>query len=311
MTILVIGNCVIDRSYEVSRLPRPGETMIAEKAMVDLGGKGLNQAVSAARAGARVMFATTVGSDSDGQRILAALRLEGIDVDRVKLHPGPTDDAAILVLPDGENSIVCSTHSAHHAGAELGLQAIEKLEAGDWLLMQGNIDRATTEESLLEARAKSARTIVNPSPILFDYADLWPLIDFAIVNVLELTELGGTEDFDEAAARLLMSGCGAVVLTVGVSGARLYCPGQSPHIVYATPRKAVDTTGAGDTCCGVFAAALSKGMSAGEALTLGVHCAGLKVTRLGSLGALPTAQEIADIAASLAPDFVSNGSPDS
>lgn len=299
MTILVIGNCVIDRSYQVSRLPRPGETMIAENARVDFGGKGLNQAVSAARTGARVMLATVVGSDSYGQRMLAQLRAEGIDVENAYVHPGATDEAAIFVLPDGDNSVVCSIHSAHHAGVEIGLPAIAKLAAGDWLVMQGNIDRATTEDSLLEARARSARTVVNPSPILFDYTDLWPLIDIAFVNVLELTDLGGIADYDEAAARLLMLGCGAVVLTLGASGARIYHPGQSPQIIYSAPRKAVDTTGAGDTCCGVFVAALSKGMPAEDALALGVQSAGLKVTRLGSLGALPTAREITEIAAKL------------
>lgn len=301
MTILVIGNCVIDRSYRVGRLPHPGETMIAEDARVDFGGKGLNQAVSAARAGASVRFATTVGSDSYGKSMLAALRAEGIDTDTAFVHPGATDEAAILVLPDGENSIVCTTHSARYAGAEIGLKAIELLEAGDWLVMQGNIDRATTEDSLLEARAKSARTVVNPSPILFDHTDLWPLIDFAIVNVVELAQLGGTEDFDEAATRLLMLGCGTVVLTRGASGARLYRPGENPKVIYSAPTKAVDTTGAGDTCCGVFVAALASGMQAEDALALGVHCAGLKVTRLGSLGALPTAEEIASIRARLLP----------
>lgn len=295
MTILVIGNCVIDRSYQVGRLPLPGETMIAEDARLDFGGKGLNQAVSAARAGAPVRFATTVGSDGHGKSVLAALRAEGIDASMAFVHPGPTDQAAILVLPDGENSIICTTHSARHAGPEIGLKAISSLKAGDWLVMQGNINRPTTEDSLLEARAKSVRTLVNPSPILFDYGDLWPLIDIAIVNVVELAALGGTEDFDEAAARLLMLGCSAVVLTRGAWGARLYRPGEDPKVIYSAPVKAVDTTGAGDTCCGVFVAALASGMRAEDALTLGVHCAGLKVTRPGSLGALPTAEEIADI----------------
>lgn len=301
MTILVVGNCVIDRSFQVSRLPRPGETMIAQDARVDFGGKGLNQAVSAARTGATVRFATVVGSDSHGEKMLAALRAEGIDVDMAFVHPGATDEAAILVLPDGDNSIICSTRSARHAGAEIGLRAIEKLEAGDWLVMQGNIDRATTEDSLLEARARSAHTVVNPSPILFDYTDLWPLIDIAIVNVVELAELGKTEDFDEAAKRLLILGCGTVVLTRGASGARLYRPGQNPKIIFSDPVRAVDTTGAGDTCCGVFIGALARGMRAEDALTLGVHCAGLKVTRPGTLGALPTAEEIARIRARLLP----------
>src|SRR5690606_13940166 len=111
-------------------------------------------------------------------------------------RPGPTDEAAIFVLPNGENSVVCSIHSALQAGVDLGMRSCEHIRAGDWLVMQGNIDRETTEDTLIAARARSARTVVNPSPILFDYTGLWPLIDIAILNALELEDLSGLADHD-------------------------------------------------------------------------------------------------------------------
>lgn len=296
MTILVIGNCVVDRSYRVRRLPRPGETMIAKESQVDFGGKGLNQAVSAARAGATVAFATAVGNDEHGQGILAALRSEGIDVGPAMVRAGPTDEAAIFVLPDGENSIVCSIHSARHAGADIGLRSVARLGSGDWMVMQGNIDHATTEDTLIAARARSARTVVNPSPILFDYTDLWPLIDIAMLNALELEDLSGISEPEKAAQRLLGLGCGTVAVTLGASGARLYRQGTpDPTIVQPETVTAIDTTGAGDVCCGVFVAALAQGATAETALALGVRSAALSVTRLGSLKALPTQKELAGI----------------
>ena len=307
MTILVIGNSVVDRSYRVKRLPRPGETMIAEESQVDFGGKGFNQAVSAARAGGRVAFATAVGDDVHGRNILAALRGEGIDVGLATIRPGPTDEAAIFVMPDGENSIVCSIHSARHAGVDVGLKSVEALQPGDWLVMQGNIDRAVSEQTLVAARASAARTVVNPSPILFDYADLWAFIDIAIVNAVELADLAGLEgltrpqDIDAAAQRLLALGCGMVVVTLGASGARLYEAGDKDgRIIEAQPAAAIDSTGAGDTCCGVFVAALAQGMEPEHALALGVRSAALSVSRLGSMAALPTTKELAQISRELA-----------
>lgn len=301
MSVLIIGNCVVDRSYRVLRLPRHGETMIARESRVDFGGKGLNQAVSAARAGARVAFATSVGNDEYGRNILAALHHEGIDISLASTHPGPTDEAAIFVMPDGENSIVCSTYSAQHAGTEFGLRSLARLQPGDWLVMQGNVDRATTEQTLVAAREKAARILVNPSPILFDYSDLWPLIDIAIVNELELFDLAQCAGYDEAARKLLELGCGAVAVTLGEAGARLYTP-QRPtaHVISSKLVEAIDTTGAGDTCCGVFVAGLAQGIPAERALSLGVRAASLSVTRLGSLAALPTREELADISRELA-----------
>lgn len=296
MKLFVIGNCVVDRSYRVQRLPRHGETMIARESQSDFGGKGFNQAVSAARAGAAVVFATSVGDDDQGRDILAALREEGIDVSLASVRSGPTDDAAILVMPDGDNSIVCSIHSALHTGVDLGMRSVAQAGAGDWLVMQGNIDRETTEDTLIAAREKSVRTLVNPSPILFDYTELWPLIDIAIVNELELSDLSGLKGHDEGARRLLDLGCGCVVLTLGAAGARLYHSDRPDAIAVGTPPvTAIDTTGAGDVCCGVFIAALTQGMEAEYALALAVRSAALSVTRLGSLQALPTRKELAEL----------------
>jgi ribokinase len=293
MSILVIGNVVLDRSFLVDRLPYPGETMIARDSRVDCGGKGLNQAVAAARAGATVTLHAMVGDDEPGRKILAALREEQMVLPANPIRCGPTDEATVLLLPGGENSIICSTHAAAHIDLQSGLTALEHFGSDDWLISQGNTDRATTEDTLLCARRRNVRTIVNPSPPLFDYTGLWPMIDILILNAGEARTLGGHDDFDLAAARMLGFGCHKIVITLGPDGARIYGSDQQGHCSVAAPvMKIADTTGAGDTCCGVMAAGLDAGLDLESAVAWGVRCATLKATRWGSLSALPSREEI-------------------
>src|SRR6478752_5526912 len=207
MSVLVIGNAVTDRSFRVGRLPRPGETMVALDSRVDCGGKGFNQAVCSARAGSSVTLQTSVGDDAAGHAILAALTKEFITLPTDPLRPGPTDEAVVLVLPGGENAIVCSTHAAMHSDHQPGLTAVRQFAGGGWLVCQGNLERVTTAETLACARNNNLHTLVNPSPHLFDYAGLWPLIDVVIVNLQESKSLTGLDDCDEAAALLMANGC--------------------------------------------------------------------------------------------------------
>jgi len=301
MAVVVIGNSVIDRSFLVDGLPQLGETRIAQDALVDFGGKGLNQAVSAARCGAKVTLQTTVGDDSFGQELLAALHAEGILLPPSAVRGGPTDEAIVFVLPDGENAIICSTRAAQEADHSAGLAMLSRFGRDDWLVLQGNVSRNVTEDTLLRARDRGIQTIVNPSPILFDYAGLWALIDIVIVNTPEARALTRCQNLDHAAENFLQGGCATVIITAGSAGAILRRAGHSSSVVIASPAATtVDTTGAGDTCCGIIAAGLDLGMPVESALAWGVQGAAITVSRWGSLSALPARAQLESLRSGLA-----------
>lgn len=294
MSVLVIGSSAIDRFYDMDRLPSPKESMVAKNYRTDFGGKGLNQAVAAHRAGAHVSFVTYLGDDSDADDILSFLLLEGIDTQFVHRYEGPTNESLIFVDAEGENCLVATASSAKAASDDYALAAIEEMAQDDWLVMQGNLKRSTTELSLEHAQKSGLKTLLNPSPILFDHEGIWPLVDIAIVNEVEAEQLSGTPDLDRAARNLLDAGCEAVVITKGAKGASLH-RGSGKYESLLPPVAAADTTGAGDVCCGTFVAGLDLDIDAPVALDWAVAAASLSVTRSGSGNAIPTADELADL----------------
>jgi ribokinase len=292
MTILVIGNATVDLSFEVDHLPEPGETLLARSRLVDAGGKGLNQAIVAHRAGAAVTYVAAIGDDADGQIICRRLLDEEMDLAHLRIREGATDQSIIYLDPQGENAIVSTAAMATSLGAADAAAPLDALQNGDLLLMQGNLSRTTTEACLIEARRRGARTLLNPAPIAFDYAGLWPIVDVAIVNEVESRVLGGIEPHDAAARRLLALGAGAVIVTLGAAGA-LVVTRDGVRPVPAPTVTVVDTAGAGDVFCGVLAAALARGRSLADAVPLAVTAASLAVTRRGTSSAFPSAAELA------------------
>ena len=141
MTILVLGNATVDLCYEVERFPVPGETLLAWNKLVDAGGKGLNQAVAAHRAGVAVRFCAALGNDAAAKVILQHLAAEGLSAAALWRHVGPTDESLIFVASSGENAIVSTVGAARSVTPAAARAALEGLSAGDTLLMQGNLDR--------------------------------------------------------------------------------------------------------------------------------------------------------------------------
>jgi ribokinase len=294
LTILVVGNATVDLSYAVERLPLPSETLLARSKVVDAGGKGLNQAILAHRAGASVRFCAPVGDDAAGQVILRYLAAEGLSASFLQRNAGATDESLIFVSPTGENAIVSTADAARSLQVQLVRDALTGLNGNDFLLMQGNLTHSTTLVGLQAARASGLRTVLNPAPIAFDYSGLWPLIDVAVLNEVEATLLGDSENIDGAAAHLLAAGSGCVVATLGSAGARLY-DANGMVAVPAPPVLAVDTTGAGDVLCGVLAAGLAEGIATKVALGWAVAAACLSVTRRGTGAAFPSGAELAEL----------------
>ena len=278
MRLLVIGNAAVDRCYRVDRLPREGESVLAAAPTVEPGGKGLNQAVMAARTGAEVMLLAMLGSDAAGAMLRRHLGAEGLDGPWLLEHPGPSDESIVLVGPSGDNLIV-TTHAAAAALAPAtALRAIAQLEAGDSLLMQGNLAEPTTIDALAAARTRGVRTLFNPSPLRARATAALAHVDILIVNAPE-------------AAALPDTAVPIVVTTLGPAGAHLTSAAGS-RLFAAPPITAIDTTGAGDVLAGVLAGCLTRGDPLEAALDLAVRAASLKVGRAGTAAALPSAAEL-------------------
>jgi ribokinase len=291
LTVLVVGNATVDLSYEVARLPAAGETILARSKLVDAGGKGLNQAIVAHRAGATVIYCAPLGQDPNAAVILERLELEGLATRHVHRIAAPTDESLVFVAEDGENAIVSTAAAAHGLNEATALAAFTPLGPDDLLLMQGNLTRATTAWCLERARRQGMRTMVNPAPTAFDYGPLWPSIDIAVVNEVESEACTGITDTKRAARAVRRMGARTVITTLGSEGANV-ADGDDERSVPAPRVNAIDTTGAGDVFCGVLAAAIDARLGLVPALEWAVAGASLSVTRRGTASAFPSREEL-------------------
>lgn len=289
MRVHVVGNLCRDTTLAVARFPVPGETLVAASSAVGLGGKGLNQAVAAARAGAPATLHAAVGS-ADAGALAGALSGEpGLALQLAGLDDTPTDTSTILVRGDGENLIVSATACARAFDPAPGLGPLGR---GDVLVMQGNLGLGPTRACLAAGRRAGALTVLNPSPVFEDGTPDWADVDLTVLNRGELAALTGTDDPDRGALALLARGAGAVAVTLGPLGALF----RSATEAIAAPAPAVaarDTSGAGDVFCGVLAGLLWRGLDRRDALARAVAAASLSVTRAGALASCPSAAEIA------------------
>ena len=282
--VCVIGSANLDLVATTQRLPQPGETVLGDTYREHAGGKGLNQAVAAARAGARTAFCAAVGDDDAARQLLEVMRSDGIDERGVQRLEGvPTGRALIGVSADGENSIIvvpganASLDSGHVATAGTARVVLAQLE----------VPLATVQAGLAAARGAGAVTILNPAPAPATAlsAELVALCDVIIPNEHEVEILGGVE-------QLFALGAKAVVVTLGGRGAKLCRPDEADVHVPAFPVTPVDTTGAGDAFCGAFAAAVAAGSSMPDALRFAAAAGALATTRSGAVPSIARRAEI-------------------
>jgi ribokinase len=296
LAVVVVGNAVLDIGYEVERLPRPGETVLARERTVDVGGKGLNQAIMAHRAGAEVRFCAGLGHDPAADMIRARLDAEGLSTAWLASVPGASDESIVWLARSGENCIVSTDEAAKCLPPAHVESLLAGMAAADVLLLQGNLSRDVTGMALARGRAAGSTAILNPAPIAFDYMDLWPLVDIAILNRIEAQTLTGEAGIEAASGTLRGRGVGKVVLTLGPEGALVHeAPGPPQHIP-APAVSAVDTTGAGDALAGVVAAAIDRGLPLVSAVRWAVAAASRKVMRRGTSSGFPSRDELAALA---------------
>ncbi|CAM9892781.1 unnamed protein product [Phaeothamnion confervicola] len=275
--VCVVGSANLDLVAGAPRLPGPGETVMGTTFAEHAGGKGLNQAVAAARAGASVAFVGAIGVDAAGLQLRQVMNDERIDTTALSIAEAPTGRALIGVSDEGENSIIVVP------GAN-GTVTVDELPSCRVLLTQLEVPLPTVARVLALARAAGVMTVLNPAPAHeLDEATLRNC-DVVVPNEHEAELLGG-------AAHLLALGATAVVVTRGGEGADLHTADGVVH-VDAFPVTPVDTTAAGDSFCGSLCARLAAGDPLPLALRWAAAGGALATTRRGAVPSLPTRDEI-------------------
>jgi ribokinase len=296
--LCVVGSTNIDLTFRTTRMPKPGETLAGQGFQLGYGGKGANQAVMAARLGARVTMVGKVGRDVFGEGALRNYRDQGIDTDHVLIDgQRPTGVASIVVDDAARNCIIVMP------GANLGLTpedvraAAAVIESAGVLLCQLEVPIETVAEALRIARAAKVTTILNPAPAVALPDELLRLADLCVPNENEIELLTGghgavtVQDAAAAAWELLKRGPRTVIVTLGERGALIADAGSAEHL--AAPRvEAVDSSGAGDAFIGALGVFLAAGAPLKEAVRRASAVAALSVTRLGTQTSFPTRAEI-------------------
>jgi len=291
--IVVLGSANMDLVVRQPRLPEPGETMFGSAFDTVPGGKGLNQAIAAARAGAEVAFLGAVGRDGFGDALRATLETDGIDVSGLARVDRPTGTAHISVLDGGENSIVVVPDAN---GVELPLDEAQRaaIREASYLVVQFERPIDLVAEAVAFARANGVTTVVTPAPVMPLPDGFLDDVDILVPNAAEARALAGVDD-DADAARALSARVGTVVVTRGSRGAVVARGGEIVAEVPAHPVTPVDTTGAGDTFTGVLVARLSLGDPESTALRAASVAAALAATRAGASPSMPTWHEVAPL----------------
>ena len=292
--VLVIGNATVDLILSLPHLPAPGETVLAETGFRCAGGKGLNQAVAAARLGVPTTLVAPIGEDADGRFLREALRSEPVEAGWLA-SPHATDLSIISIAAGGENAIVSTAASARWLPSQAAVAAASSLGAGDILILQGNLTETTTRAALRTARAREARVILNTAPIAWDQRGLAFEADIVVANAGEAEFLTGFVD-EAAALSLIEAGASAAIVTRGANDTLLADRSRLVHLPIATV-DVVDTSGAGDVTVGTLAGALALGRSLPDALALALAAASLSVTRRGTTPSFPTADELGRLTA--------------
>lgn len=279
--VCVVGSANLDLVAGVQRLPGPGETVMGTAYAEHAGGKGLNQAVAAARAGARVAFVGAVGHDAAGDALLAVMDADHIDRSAVERVDEPTGRALIAVSDDAENLIIVVS------GANQSVHATV-VPPANVVLSQFEVPHAAIIAAFTDARRRGATTVFNPAPAMQAPDELLALCDVVTPNEHEINLLGGVE-------AVLAAGAGAVVVTRGARGARVFPKGGAPYDVSPFSVTPVDTTGAGDCFSGSLAARLSMGDPLPDALRYAAAAAALSTTVAGAVPSMPTRDRVSTL----------------
>ena len=296
--VAILGIFVADLAFRSNRQPDLGETLIGSGFKMGPGGKGSNQAVAAARAGAKVSLISRLGRDAFGDIAQATWKTEGIASHVALSGSDPTGAAYIFVSDEtGENAIIVVPGAADHISVADVDAARGVIETAKVFVTQLEQPIPAAKRGLEIARAAGVTTLFNPAPAAALPDDIYSLCDYVIPNETEARLLTGIpvdtlDDARKAGDALLAKGAGTALITLGSRGALLHTRGQSLMIDAVTAGKVLETTGAGDSFVGAFATGLADGMTPVDAARFGCAAAGISVTRLGTAPSMPKRAEI-------------------
>lgn len=278
--VVVVGSANVDLVYRVDRIPAPGETVTAAHLSRFPGGKGLNQAVAANRAGAKTSFIAAIGRDQNAEIVIETLTQETIDLEHVRRVTAATGTASIILDASGENSIVILP-GANARLTQLTEDDRALIRASTVLVCQLEVPDSVIADAIRTAHAAGRTVILNPAPVRHLPRDLLDLVDVLVANEHEARQLHVEE-----------LGLACVLTTLGPKGAVLAERGEG--ILHIAPRRtlAIDTTGAGDTFVGCFAAEVARGATYEAAALRATLAASLSVEAAGAVPSIPTRAEV-------------------
>ena len=294
MTVVVCGSLNMDVIVQTARRPLAGETILDGKVSFLPGGKGSNQAIAAARLGARTAMLGAVGDDVFGKTLRDVLVDNGVDASGVKVVRGETTGVAVIQVAEGDNAIT----GAAGANARLAKPMVSrKPRKGEIWVAQFETPLATTEAVFRKARAADARTILNLAPMVRHPRRLLKLVDIAVLNEIELGQATGTRITGKSSQAAIAAACRklgptTVIATLGGRGLVMVSPDGAVALP-ALRAKVVDTTGAGDCFVGALAARLAAGAGILDAVRYANAAAACSVERLGATPSMPTPKEVA------------------
>lgn len=296
--VVILGVFVADTAYRAERQPKMGETILGQGFKLGPGGKGSNQAVAAARAGAETHMITRLGRDTFAQMALETWKSAGVTPAVTQHDDGYTGAAYIFVeAATGNNAIIVAPGVAGDISAADIEARADLIGGASVFVTQLEQPIAAAQRALEIARAGGATTILNPAPAAPLPDGLLSLCDYVTPNESEAEALTGlpvtNPDEALAAAKALRArGAGAAIITLGSQGALFHDGARTAHVPAFTAGPVVETTGAGDAFNGGFAAALARGNDPLDAVRFGCATAGISVTRPGTAPSMPSLDEV-------------------
>jgi ribokinase len=299
-TVVVVGSANVDFVMKMDRLPAVGETVTDALFFQSFGGKGANQAVAAARAGAETWFVACVGGDELSRSMVASWSEAGVRTGHVtEVNGVPSGAALVMVGRDGANYLSVAPGANYRMAPEHVLRALPVLARASIAVLQNEVPQSVIERTIECARAAGVRILWNYAPARHLPSELLGSADIVVVNETEASFLSGSgvrdrDSASEAARTVRTLGAASVIVTLGGQGS-VICDASGISHVPAMPVDAVDTTAAGDVFCGALAVALAEGRSTSGAVRFASAAAAICVTRLGAQPSAPRRDEIDDL----------------
>ncbi len=302
--ITVVGSFVVDLSMRSPHMPVPGETVLGRSFKMGPGGKGGNQAVSAARSGSEVYMITKLGDDEFGEMAKKNFTNEGINIDYTPIDPKDPTGAAVIIVDDtSENMIVVAGCALNNLTREEVYKAEDIIAKSNVLVVQLEVAMEATKAAVEIAHKYNVPVIFNPAPFSDFPQEIIPMVTYATPNETEASEWSGVKVVDdasalEAAQKIIDMGVECIIMTLGKRGSLVYKSRDEYKFVDSFHiENPVDTTGAGDAYNGGLAHALDVGMDIYDAVRYASAVGGLSVTKMGTAPAMPYKNEVEEFLA--------------